>query len=133
MKELRNSKQRAAILDYLKSTKSHPTAETIYNKVRPEIPNISLGTVYRNLSLLEELGQIRKIAQTNEPDRFDADTSPHGHLKCSCCGGVSDIFWDDSELDKLASSACGCNIVGHEIMFFGICRNCEINLEKIKS
>ena len=125
MKETKRSKQRDAIMEYLRSTKSHPTAETVYNEIRPQIPNISLGTVYRNLSLLEELGMVRKIPQGGEPDRFDADTTPHSHLKCSCCGSVSDIYFDPEHIDSLAAESCGCDITGHDIMFFGVCTNCR--------
>ena len=128
MKETRHSKQRDAVLEYLRSTKTHPTAESVHIKLREQIPNISLGTVYRNLSQLEEMGLVRKIVQGTEPDRYDADTSPHSHLKCHSCGSVSDIFIDPGDLDLLAAASCGGNIEGHDIMFYGVCANCKKDL-----
>ena len=125
MKEHRHSKQRDAIMDYLHSTSDHPTAETIYASIREQIPNLSLGTVYRNLALLEELGMVHKIPQGAEPDRFDADMNSHEHLRCTVCGSISDIHIDSSSLDKMAELSSGSDITGHDIIFYGICPQCK--------
>ena len=80
------SSRRQAVLQVLQSTKSHPSAESIFEQCRLLIPNISLGTVYRNLALLEERGEIIKVANVAGVDRYDATTEPHVHNICPCCG-----------------------------------------------
>ena len=84
MATLKYSRQRESIKDYLNSTTEHPTADTVYLNVRKEFPNISLGTVYRNLNLLAEIGDAIKIPTPNGGDRFDGRTIPHYHFCCTC-------------------------------------------------
>ena len=79
------SRQRESIKQYLMSTKEHPTAEVVYQHVREEFPKISLGTVYRNLTLLVDMGEAKKISTGDGTDRFDGDTSAHSHYYCRCC------------------------------------------------
>ena len=86
MPVMKHSKQRDAIMEYLKSSHEHPTADTVYAALRKDHPNISLGTVYRNLALLSELGEINKLSTGNGPDRFDGDVHPHYHFVCKKCG-----------------------------------------------
>lgn len=88
---LKYSKQRNAIKTFLMSRKDHPTADQIYSAVREEQPNISLGTVYRNLALLEDVGEIQRLHVNGNTDRFDADVSNHYHFVCNSCGCVQDI------------------------------------------
>ena len=85
------SRQREAIKDYLASTTSHPTADTIYENIKKIYPNISLGTVYRNLNLLVEQGEVLKLSCDDNRDHFDATTTPHHHFFCKCCHQVSDL------------------------------------------
>ncbi len=92
------SRQREAVLNVLCSTTSHPTAAWIYEKVREEIPNISLGTVYRNLSGLSEDGTIRKLSFGDSSVHFDGDISVHSHFYCEHCGEITDIWIDQSTL-----------------------------------
>lgn len=92
------SRQREAVLNVLCSTKSHPTAAWIYERVREQIPNISLGTVYRNLSGLTEDGTIKKLSFGDASDHFDGDISVHSHFYCEYCGEITDIRLDQSEL-----------------------------------
>ena len=82
---MKYSRQRECIRDFLIHRIDHPTAETIYMNVRETFPKISLGTVYRNLSLLSELGEIQKISTGIGPDRFDGNTAPHYHFICQKC------------------------------------------------
>ena len=77
---LKYSRQREAIKDFLMTRKDHPTADVVYSNVRTEFPNISLGTVYRNLTLLADLGEIARLRVGDGVDHFDADTSPHYHF-----------------------------------------------------
>ena len=85
------SRQRESIKKYLDSHFTHPTAETVYLDIKEEFPNISLGTVYRNLNLLADMGEILRISLGNGPDRYDGRTSPHYHFICSQCGQVLDM------------------------------------------
>ena len=82
MATLKYSKQREAIKDYLSNTKEHPTADTIYTHLRKENPNISLGTIYRNLNLLVELGEVIKLTCGDGSDHYDATVDPHYHILC---------------------------------------------------
>lgn len=100
MAALKRSRQRECIKEFLKSRHDHPTADMIYTHVREEFPQISLGTVYRNLALLSEIGEIRKIS-CNGPDRFDANITSHYHFTCSRCGNVEDVYLE--ELPDFAS------------------------------
>ncbi len=89
--EVRMSKQRDAILSAVRESCSHPDADSICARVRADIPNISLGTVYRNLGKLAEEGIIRRISVPSGADRFDKTICPHGHIVCPVCGDVSDL------------------------------------------
>ena len=88
---MKYSRQRESIKENLMNRYDHPTAETVYLDVKKDYPNISLGTVYRNLSLLSEIGEIQKISSSNGPERFDGNPKPHFHFFCRKCGQVTDI------------------------------------------
>jgi len=124
MPVLKYSRQRESIKNYLCSRKDHPTADMIYTNLRKEYPKISLGTVYRNLSLLVELGEIRKI-NTDGADRFDGQVIPHSHFICRSCGSVQDVML--KEQGCFGSDVC--RDVGDveecRIEFFGVCKNCR--------
>ena len=125
MAGLKFSRQREAVLVYLRSTKSHPTAEQIYQKVRQEFPKISLGTVYRNLNLLADHGEIIRLNCGDGVEHFDAMTEPHNHFICRHCGSVKDLeFFSDSDLDSQADAEFPGKIEGHEIYFYGTCEDC---------
>ena len=88
---IKYSAQREQIKDYLKSTVAHPTAEVVYENVRKVNPKISLGTVYRNLSLLTQMGEIQKISCGDGIERFDYNSSPHSHFFCKECHALIDL------------------------------------------
>ena len=121
-----HSRQREAILDILKKSYSHPTADEIYNDVKIELPNISLGTVYRNLDELVKSGIIKKIPTTSK-DRFDYMKSNHCHAICSECGHVHDIeinFNSDEIMNEIfAQSKIASN--PKDIIIMGICNGCQ--------
>ena len=122
---LKYSRQREAIQRFLMTRRDHPTAETIYSHVKKEFPNISLGTIYRNLGLLEEIGAIQKITARDGADRFDGNPAPHYHFFCTKCGCVMDLeFGPLKELDTLADTSFAGNIYGHTAQFYGICPDC---------
>ena len=125
MAGLKYSRQREAVLVYLRSTKSHPTAEQVYQKIREEFPKISLGTVYRNLNLLADCGEILRLNCGDGVEHFDATTTPHNHFICRRCGQVIDLEADwDFELDTKMDVEFPGKIEGHEIYFYGICKKC---------
>jgi len=124
--ELRMTKQRRAILDVLKNTDSHPTADEVYRRVRDRLPRVSLGTVYRNLEILSENDRILKLELNGEPKRFDARLRPHYHLTCRGCGKVIDLELEPfGEIEKQAAEKSGCLVTGHNLEFKGICPGCR--------
>lgn len=129
MKTLKYSKQREAIKEYLASTDSHPTADAVYLHVKEQFPNISLGTVYRNLNLLADIGEIIKITTPDGADRLDACTKPHYHFYCKKCMRVIDMPLDTIEfIDQIAGEKFDGEIDSHTIMFYGICGECKRKL-----
>ena len=126
MSTLKYSRQREAIKEYLNSTYSHPTADTVYMKVREEFPNISLGTVYRNLNLLATIGEAIKITTPDGADRFDANTNSHYHFYCKECGAIIDMGIDNlKEIDEFAAKHFNGLIETHTLLFSGICEQCK--------
>ena len=125
MAGIKYSKQREAILTYLQSTKSHPTAETVYMTIREEFPKISLGTVYRNLNLLAECGEILRLDCGDGIDHFDATVAPHHHFICRACGQVLDLDMPSiDEINDTAAEKFDGQIEGHQIYFYGKCKKC---------
>lgn len=129
MAVIKHSKQRESIKAYLANTTEHPTADMVYMHVRKEFPNISLGTVYRNLNLLAELGEIVKITTPDGADRFDGCTHPHYHVLCTKCGSLTNLeITKCMPFDEMARKHFAGHIETHEAMFFGICEKClELN------
>ncbi len=122
---IKHSRQREAIRLNLTNRYDHPTAETVYSDIKEDFPNISLGTVYRNLSLLSDLGEIQKISTGAGPDRFDGNPIPHCHFQCRRCNSVLDIpFEHQDELNAEASKHFSGIIQGNSIQFYGICPDC---------
>ncbi|MCI8992533.1 MAG: transcriptional repressor [Eubacterium sp.] len=125
---LKYSKQREAIKNYLLVHRTHPTAETVYTALKDEFPNISLGTVYRNLSLLADIGEIQKLHIDNGADRFDGNLSPHYHAICKTCGKVDDIPLENTDfINQLAGIHYDGTVQEHRIYFYGQCSECSKN------
>ena len=121
------SRQREAVLNVLCSTKTHPTAAWIYENVRIQLPNISLGTVYRNLTVLEQEGIIQKIPVGDAREHFDGDVSPHSHFYCELCQQITDIPFNTAGLCKKVEQEYGVEVESAKYTFIGICKNCLIN------
>ena len=122
---IKYSRQREAIVQYLTGRTDHPSAESVYQALRQTHPNISLGTVYRNLSFLSDRGDILRLSCDGKTDRFDADTRPHYHFMCKQCGCVLDIDMPYQEaLDHLAEQTFSGTITAHSLLFEGLCSNC---------
>lgn len=126
--KLKYSRQREAIYDFLKLRKDHPTAETVYDNIRQTCPNISLGTVYRNLQLLESLGMLQKINVGDGVEHFDADVSDHYHFYCNRCKAVIDMKMDTlGQINDIASRNFDGTIDSHSLIFSGTCGRCLSN------
>lgn len=122
---LKRSKQRDSIKEFLASRKDHPTADVVYMNVRQSFPNISLGTVYRNLTLLADIGEITRLRVGDGIDHFDYDTSPHYHFVCSECGCVSDLSLPvTGQMTEAARKGFEGEIEGQITYFYGRCNNC---------
>lgn len=121
----RYSRQRELIYGAVKGSDAHPTAEMVYQWLKPENPGLSLGTVYRNLTLLSQEGLLRRMPFPVE--RYDARTEPHPHLRCEGCGRVIDLMLDyDDHMDALAAQAQpGAQIKCHDLIFYGLCPACR--------
>lgn len=126
MQQIKYSRQRECIKNFLMTRKDHPTADVVYANVREEYPNISLGTVYRNLSLLSEMGEIRKISTGNGPDHFDGNPLPHYHFLCKTCSSVIDLEMENIDtINQKASENFAGIVEGHMTYFYGVCENCK--------
>ena len=118
------SRQRESILNYLKITKTHPTAEEIYSELKLELPSLSLATVYRNCNRLAEAGELLRL-DTGGKTHFDADISDHQHFVCSECGRVYDLFFELPEETIVGNLPEGFTHNSHRLYFFGVCKNCQ--------
>lgn len=122
---IRNSKQRQAIKTYLMSASCHPTADTVYAHIQTQFPNISLGTVYRNLNFLVEHGEATRIDCGDGYTHFDSNTNPHNHFFCRKCNKLSDIKMHALDhIDIIAGADFDGIIEGHSVIFHGICPDC---------
>lgn len=122
----RNTRQRQIILEELQKVTSHPTATGLYEIVRRRLPRISLGTVYRNLEVLAEMGLVRKLDAGRGEARFDGDVRRHDHVRCLACGRVDDI--ESPPLDLLggvANDSGGYQILGYRLEYVGLCPVCK--------
>jgi Fur family peroxide stress response transcriptional regulator len=124
-KGLRLTHQRLEILRELVGAKDHPSAETVFGRVRKRLPTISLDTVYRTLSTFDELGMIMRVPVTGDQGRFDADTSPHHHFVCQRCKSIYDFMWHDfDELELPRGSAALGRADDRRVVVRGVCVNC---------
>jgi Fur family peroxide stress response transcriptional regulator len=122
----RNTRQRDAILNILRHTDSHPTADRVYEEVRKIIPNISKGTVYRNLNLLKEAGEISELNLSGTMSRYEGRPENHYHFRCERCGRVFDLDQPvNKELDNKVAAKTGFKVAYHQLEFRGLCHDCQ--------
>ena len=120
------SKQRELILQTVLQSPIHPTADQVYNQVRRQNPKISLGTVYRNLNFLAEMGMIRKISMPVGSDRFDGRLDEHYHMTCTRCGRVFDVECAALEdLDRQIMESQGFQVQQRHLLLTGLCKECR--------
>lgn len=121
----RHSRKRDAILQCIRESKEHPSAEWIYTQLKPEHPDLSLGTVYRNLALFRETGEIVSVATVHGVERLDAYTEPHPHFICNGCDAVLDIEIPTEDLRSNLEERYGYKVERSELIFRGLCKNCK--------
>ncbi len=120
----RETRQRRLVLETLRATKSHPTAEWIFERVRERMPNISLGTVYRNLNVLRDEGLVRELRVNGRTAHLDADISPHAHFVCTGCGVIRDVEGVPPMDWRGLKDLVGCEVHHQRIDFYGECPSC---------
>lgn len=123
----KNSKKRQAIYDALAATKEHPSAEMLYETLKPDVPDLSLGTVYRNLSVFVEDGDAVSVGNVDGQARYDICTVPHPHYVCRKCGRVMDIALDTdfTALYAKVAELTGAVPEYHALTFYGLCADCK--------
>ena len=120
---MRYSKQRELITEIIKGRKDHPTADMIYSSARELEPNISLGTVYRNLKLLADEGVIITLETEDKRLHYDGDISRHSHFICSKCGKIVDLFRPAKTPNELVE--LGLTVTGEKCIYYGYCPKCN--------
>ncbi|MFH1622498.1 MAG: transcriptional repressor [Candidatus Omnitrophota bacterium] len=129
--QYRNTRQRQKILELLINSKTHPTADWIYHKLKKKFKNLSLGTVYRNLRILKEKGQIWELNFGAGFSRFDATGHSHYHFVCSLCQNIYDIKIPPMRsLDDRVMQLTGFRILSHRLIFFGLCDVCKLKKQR---
>lgn len=118
------SRQRELLLAVLRDTRSHPTATDIYDEMRRRKSKVSLGTVYRNLAMLTETGEILRIDTDQDSVHYDGFTHPHYHFVCKECGKVSDLSISPLSMEAEVEKETGGVVAGHTLLFYGKCKNC---------
>ena len=123
---MRASKQKDVILEILRATCDHPSADWIYEQARKELPNISLGTVYRNLRVLFENGLVDELSFGKYPSRYEIHTQRHHHIRCENCGRVDDVaLGAASRLGSEAARHSRYEIIDHHVQILGLCPACQ--------
>ena len=124
--EQKHFRKRDAILQCLRETDTHPGADWVYAQLKPQIPDLSLGTVYRNLARFKEMGTIASLGTVRGVERFDGNTAPHVHFICTACGRVDDL--PQMEVPQAMCSEAGCQTGGQvercQLTFTGRCSQC---------
>jgi Fe2+ or Zn2+ uptake regulation protein len=126
IKRYRLTKQRLAVLKALQGTQSHPDANWVYEKVRMEIPHVSLGTIYRTLGILKEAGLLCELRYGSSLSHYDANVENHHHIVCTNCGRIDDLPLSlPHKLEEQASKATDFLINDHRLEFYGLCPDCR--------
>ena len=126
---LKPTPQRLAIYKALMRTTEHPSPEAIYKAVRPQLPALSLGTVYKTLDALESAGLVEQVSRIGDTKRYDANLDPHHHLVCTRCRTVIDVMLPEEHLPSVRTAVTGSagrrfEVTGVHVQFLGICQDC---------
>ncbi|GAA5343856.1 peroxide-responsive transcriptional repressor PerR [Planifilum fimeticola] len=123
---VRMTPQRHAILEYLLSSMSHPTADEIYKALEKDFPNMSVATIYNNLRLFKEAGLVRELTYGDASSRFDANMSDHYHVICRRCGKITDFKYPPLiEVEEEAAKKTGFQVDSHRMEVYGLCADCQ--------
>jgi|SRR5690625_4624271 len=123
---VRITPQRHAVLEYLLTSQSHPTADEIYKALESKFPNMSVATVYNNLRILKELGLVKELTYGDNSSRFDSSTDEHYHIICEDCGKIVDFHYPTlDEIESLAEKVSGFEISHHRMELYGVCNDCS--------
>ena len=126
MKNTRRTIQRSLVLEAVKELRCHATADEVYDSIKKRHPDISRGTVYRNLNLLSDIGEIRKVEMPGGAVRYDHLCHEHYHARCMKCGRIFDVEMEFiADLESNVKDARGFVFTGHDIIFKGICLECN--------
>lgn len=132
-KGVRPSSQRVAILLFLSSVKSHPSAESVYEQLSPNLKSLSRATVYNTLNLLASKNLIYALTIEGDEQRFDADISLHGHFKCQNCGELSDVMLTNDQQNSILENIPGFHVAKAHLYLHGKCKCCTKKQEKLNS
>jgi Fur family transcriptional regulator, peroxide stress response regulator len=122
---VRMTPQRHAILEFLHSSMSHPTADDIYKSLEERFPNMSVATVYNNLRVFKDAGIVKELTYGDSSSRFDCITSDHYHVICNDCGKIVDFHYPGlDEVETLAEHVTGFEIEDHRLEIYGTCPAC---------
>ncbi len=122
---LKVTHQRVSIYRMLASSESHPSPDEVYARIRKNLPNLSLGTVYKVLDQFHQNGFVRRVSTEKQVARYDANLAPHHHLNCSCCGRIQDIT-DALKVSGLTDGGgVDFQVSHHDVIFHGVCSNCQ--------
>jgi len=130
MPKTRMTNQRRIILEELRKVHTHPTVDELYTLVKVRMPHISLGTVYRNLDLLAETGEVLKLDSAGSMRRFDGNTEPHRHIQCKSCGCIADIPISNTDCSELEVDVPGFTVTAIRVEYDGLCNVCEEKQKK---
>jgi Fe2+ or Zn2+ uptake regulation protein len=114
------------MLGLLKSTDAHPSAQWLYERMKPEFPRLSLSTVYRNLDILEREGELQRLTCGSAEGRYDGNTASHSHFFCRLCGQVFDVDFGPVEQSALErAQRCAHSLEGCSVTYYGVCESCR--------
>ena len=124
---VRITPQRHAVLEYLLTSMTHPTADDIYKALEGKFPNMSVATVYNNLRILSEIGLVRELTYGDDSSRYDSNMDDHYHIVCEDCGKVVDFHYPTlNEIESLAQRVSGFEIKEHRLELYGKCKVCKV-------
>ncbi|HSW57671.1 MAG TPA: transcriptional repressor [Dehalococcoidales bacterium] len=131
-KAFRETRQKQLILHILEGTRSHPTADDIYQQARKHLPHISKGTVYRNLGILQEEGILSELNLNGTVSRYEVKNERHYHFRCEQCGRVTDLKHPvDTGLNNIVEKETGFQVFSHQVEFLGICLECQSKTDNV--
>ncbi|HDB2825096.1 TPA: peroxide-responsive transcriptional repressor PerR [Staphylococcus aureus] len=123
---IRITPQRQAILRYLISSHTHPTADEIYQALSPDFPNISVATIYNNLRVFKDIGIVKELTYGDSSSRFDFNTHNHYHIICEQCGKIVDFQYPQlNEIERLAQYMTDFDVTHHRMEIYGVCKECQ--------